>query len=80
MTVPEWTWDLSITVPLAFTLLVFALGVLQLSPRVRRGARALERRILLFCAGWVVLAGALVSPLHQLGERSLAPICWSMSC
>lgn len=72
MTVPEWTWNLWITVPLAFTLLVFALGVLQLSPRVRRGARALERRILLFCAGWVVLAGALVSPLHQLGERSFA--------
>jgi cytochrome c oxidase assembly factor CtaG len=42
--------------------------------RVRRSSRAgrwlLARRGVLFAAGWLVIAGSLLSPLHELGGRS----------
>lgn len=70
--VPGWTWDAWLTVPLALSLLIFVAGWLRLHRRSRRGAEPLVRRALSFGSGWLVLAGALVSPLHQLGERSFA--------
>lgn len=67
---PGWTGDPWITGPLLIAAVVFATGWLRLHARSAGGAGALRRRGLLFAAGWLVLAGALVSPLHEAGERS----------
>jgi len=67
-----WTWDTWITVPLALSGLVATIGWARLLARSGQGASGLRRRGLCFLAGWLVLAGALVSPLHEAGERSFA--------
>lgn len=69
---PGWTLDPVIVVPLLLVLLLFASGWRELRRRSRHGAEALVRRARLFGSGWLVLAGALVSPLHEAGERSFA--------
>jgi putative membrane protein len=65
-----WTWDPWITVPLVLSALVFALGWRRLRKRSTLGADALGRRAWLFAGGWLMLGAALVSPLHEAGERS----------
>lgn len=67
-----WTFDPWITVPLAIAGVLFAVGWARLKRRSRLGAERLDRRALLFAAGWLALAGALVSPLHQAGERAFS--------
>jgi cytochrome c oxidase assembly factor CtaG len=67
---PGWTWDAWIVIPLTITALVFAIGVSRLRPRARHAG--LARRSAWFAAGWLVLTGALVSPLHAAGERSFS--------
>jgi len=69
---PGWTWDPWITVPLLLAALLFWLGSRRLARRVERGADRLRRRAWLFAAGLLILAAALVSPVHQAGERSFA--------
>lgn len=69
---PGWTWDPSITVPLVLSLFLFLTGWLRLRPRSRRGSGRLTQRLVLFASGWVCLAGAVVSPLHQAGERAFS--------
>jgi cytochrome c oxidase assembly factor CtaG len=69
---PGWTLDPLIVLPLILVLLLFALGWRQLRSRSRHGADALVRRARLFGSGWLVLAAALVSPVHEAGERSFA--------
>ena len=65
---PRWSFDPWIVVPLAAALLLFAIGVARLHHR--SGATANRRwQIGAYLAGWFALAGALVSPLHWLGER-----------
>ncbi|MER9232990.1 cytochrome c oxidase assembly protein [Mesorhizobium sp. M0622] len=64
-----WTLALPITLPLAAIALLYTAGAARLW---RRSARSRPLRLwqaLLFAAGWVILAAALVSPLHALGER-----------
>jgi putative membrane protein len=68
--IPGWTWDAWITVPLVLSAAIFALGFVRLAARSTRAA--LRPRAILFGLGWVTLALALVSPLHQAGERSFA--------
>ena len=69
-TVP-WTFDAWVTVPLVATLAVFLLGHRRLRNRSARShEHAASARW--FLAGWIVLAGALVTPLHAAGERSFA--------
>ena len=63
---PGWTFDKSVTVPLALVLLVFLVGRARLQLR----SKVTRLRPWLFVGGWGVLAAALVSPLHQAGERS----------
>ena len=64
-----WTFDAWVTVPLALAALWYGAGYL----RLRRRARALHRtEAACFVAGWLVLAAALVTPLHAAGERSFA--------
>jgi cytochrome c oxidase assembly factor CtaG len=67
---PGWTWDPWITVPLLLSALLFALGWRRLYARSTKGRPWLARRAWLFGAGWLAMAGALVSPLHEAGERS----------
>jgi putative membrane protein len=69
---PEWTWDPWITMPLALSALVFVLGWWRHHARSSTGRARLRTRAQLFVGGWLTLAGALVSPLHQAGERSFA--------
>ena len=69
---PGWTWDPWITVPLVASGLLFARGWHRLIRRSERGTWSLRRRGLWFALGWMTLAAALVSPLHEAGERSFA--------
>lgn len=69
---PGWTWDPWITVPLALSAIVASLGWWRLLRRSALGSAGLRQRGSWFLAGWAVLAGALVSPLHEAGERSFA--------
>jgi putative membrane protein len=65
-----WTWDASVTVPLGVSLAVFVIGWQRLRARSVRGV--LGQRLVLFAVGWLVLAAALVSPLHEAGEHSFS--------
>lgn len=69
---PGWTWDPWITMPLLLAALLFALGWRQLYARSSGGRARLRKRAWLFATGWLTLAAALVSPLHEAGERSFA--------
>jgi putative membrane protein len=66
-TMPGWTWDAWIVVPLIVAALLFATGMLRLWTRTRNAG--LGRRAAWFGLGWLVLALALVSPLHAAGEQ-----------
>lgn len=58
-----WSFELSITLPLAALAVVYSVGL------VRRGSvRALRWRHASFAAGWLSLFLALCSPIHELGE------------
>ncbi len=69
---PGWTTDPWVTAPLAVSAGLYAVGWLRLRRRAEGGRERLARGGLLFAGGWILLAGALVSPLHQAGERSFA--------
>lgn len=59
----NWSWELSLVVPLLLLLVWYAAGA------VRRGSHArLVKHHLAFAAGWISLSFALVSPLHRLGN------------
>lgn len=63
-----WTFDPWIVLPLAATALLFARGAIRLYGRAGRARPRLGLRIALFSLGLLALAGALMSPLHALGE------------
>jgi putative membrane protein len=65
-----WTIALPVAIPLALAALIYAAGLARLWARSGQGRRALGRDAAVFAAGWLTLAGALVSPLHQAGETS----------
>jgi cytochrome c oxidase assembly factor CtaG len=68
---PGWTFDAWVVVPLLLSLAWYGAGWWQL--RRRSAATATHRPgAWYFLAGWCVLAGALVTPLHAAGERSFA--------
>ena len=67
-----WTLDPWVTVPLAVSALLYAMGSRRLRSRSDHGRGALRRQACLFWAGWTILAAALVSPLHEAGESSFA--------
>ena len=68
----DWTLSPGVVLPLAAALSLYALGFARLRRRAERGRQGLRRGSLLFAAGWLSLAGALVSPLHEGGEHSFA--------
>jgi cytochrome c oxidase assembly factor CtaG len=63
---PGWTLDPILTVPLALALLIYLVG----RARLARRASSAPSGAFLFLSGWLVLTLALVSPLHEAGERS----------
>jgi putative membrane protein len=65
----SWTFDPWIIVPLLLSVGLYALGTAALWRRagIGRGIRAWQ--VGCYGAGWLLLVGALVSPLHWLGER-----------
>jgi putative membrane protein len=65
----SWTFDPWIVIPLLITGILYLLGATCLLTRSHTGLRTQRNRFALFAAGWLTLAGALVSPLHSLGER-----------
>jgi cytochrome c oxidase assembly factor CtaG len=67
---PGWTTDPWITLPLATLALLYAFGWRRLHARSERGVALHRRRAMFFAVGWLTLTAALVSPLHEAGERS----------
>jgi cytochrome c oxidase assembly factor CtaG len=61
-----WSFDPAVVVPLAVILILFLVGRARLALRSTHARPGLS----LFFAGWTVLTLALVSPLHEAGERS----------
>src|SRR4051794_26860075 len=64
----EWTVTPGVVVSLALALVLYAVGWLRLAERSSQAMP--QRRAGLFLAGWAIMAGALLSPLHEAGERS----------
>ena len=62
----SWSFEPLVVVPLALLLAAFLLGRARLASR----SKVDRPRSWLFLAGWLVLALALVSPLHEGGEKS----------
>jgi putative membrane protein len=65
-----WTLGPEVVVPLVMIMLVYLTGLARLRRRSGRGRRPLEAGAWSFLAGWLILAGALASPLHEAGEVS----------
>jgi cytochrome c oxidase assembly factor CtaG len=64
-----WTFDPWIVTPLLVAAGLYAAGSCVLWPRTRSISQPRRWRTLAFVAGWVTLVGALISPLHWLGEH-----------
>ncbi len=67
-----WTLGPLVSAPLFILLLLYGLGAWRLWQRSERGRPALRRDLILFLLGWLSLAGALMSPLHEAGETSFS--------
>lgn len=66
----SWSYEPEVVLPLCILGGVWVMGLLRLAGRARSGAATVSWPNLAFAAGWLVLALALVSPLHAAGERS----------
>jgi cytochrome c oxidase assembly factor CtaG len=67
---PGWSFEPWAVIPLALSLLLYLCGFARLLRRADNSASAVRRNAMLFILGWLVLAGATMSPLHEGGERS----------
>jgi putative membrane protein len=65
----EWEWDPIVVAPLALSLILYAVGLARLWQRAGGGRGVTYVHAALFSTGWLTLAGALVSPLHEYGEH-----------
>jgi putative membrane protein len=68
---PAWTFDPWVNAPLLIALVWFSVGFLRLRRR-SRVVSAHRASVFWFLAGWLMLVTALVTPLHEAGERSFA--------
>jgi cytochrome c oxidase assembly factor CtaG len=69
---PGWSFSPLVILPLLVAALLYAVGYARLRARSEGGRTLHRRNAALFAAGWLALAAALVTPLHQAGERSFA--------
>ncbi|MBO1075508.1 cytochrome c oxidase assembly protein [Roseomonas marmotae] len=67
--VPRWTFDPWVSGPLLASLLLYLGGTLRLWRHAGFGRGIGLARLAAYLAGWLSLAGALLSPLHWFGER-----------
>lgn len=65
---PAWTFDPWIVLPLGMMAVLYCVGAARLARRVRQPV-GMRSRIYLYGGGILALAGALLSPLHWLGEH-----------
>lgn len=65
-----WNVDPWIVTPLAISGIIYAAGYIRLRRQSRNAAVAHDLSALLYLGGWISLALALVTPLHELGEVS----------
>jgi cytochrome c oxidase assembly factor CtaG len=66
---PAWTFDPWIVTPLLISALTYLTGTMLLWRRAGAGRGIQPWQAVAYGLGWLMLAGALVSPLHWLGER-----------
>jgi cytochrome c oxidase assembly factor CtaG len=66
---PAWTFDPWIVIPLFASGSLYGAGALILHRRSHIRPRARSLAHIGFLCGWLSLAGALISPLHGLGEQ-----------
>jgi putative membrane protein len=59
--VPPWSFEPGVVIPMVLAAVGYGMGLRHLPPRFWRTG-------LCFLSGWLVLALALISPLHQLGS------------
>ena len=62
-----WSFEPGVVIPLALTAVVYARGARESLVRSTRNEVALTRDMKFFIAGFMILALALMSPLHQIG-------------
>ncbi len=67
---PGWNFALWLTLPLALSALVWGVGLARRWRRTLAGKRLLRREAGWFALAWLILALAVLSPLHAAGERS----------
>jgi putative membrane protein len=67
---PGWNWDAWVALPLLLLASLYAVGAWRLHRRSRLGRGERRKGAGLFACGWLVLAVALLSPLHERGARS----------
>jgi cytochrome c oxidase assembly factor CtaG len=67
-----WTTDLAVTGPLVLGLLVYFTGVVRLWRSAGPGRGASYLQVGCFVLGWLCMAAALVSPLHDYSRRIFA--------
>lgn len=67
---PGWTFSPIFVIPLLAAGALWVVGYLRRRRRSVLGMRRLAREARYFVSGWLVLALAIVSPLHEAGERS----------
>jgi putative membrane protein len=65
---PGWTFEPAVVLGLAAAALVYGIGRHRLRGRLRDGLAGRRWEAVSFWTGWTVLALALLSPLHQMGE------------
>jgi len=66
---PSWTFDPYVLVPLLLSGGLYATGTLRVWGRAGWGRGIRFWQAASYGCGWLALAGALVTPLHWLGER-----------
>jgi putative membrane protein len=67
-----WTWDPWVLLPLFVSAVLYVVGVARLWQRAGLGRGVRLWQAACFTAAWFLLFGALVAPLHWLGERLFA--------
>jgi putative membrane protein len=65
----SWNLDGFVVVPLIVSAAMYVSGFVAIRRRASEHWRDRAPQALLYLAGWLTLAGALVSPLHWLGEH-----------
>ncbi|HZI99111.1 MAG TPA: cytochrome c oxidase assembly protein [Gemmatimonadaceae bacterium] len=64
----EWSFEPQVVLPVAVTALIYARGQREVLRRTRNAHESVRSQMLFSVAGFTVLAIALISPLHEMGN------------